>query len=172
MNEITETTDSKYPEEVKELTRKAKLTLLKKQKYLLCRENSLDSYDLKVERETSLKPVGFKERKPTIFVPLFTEGGEFSLSFTFFNEDEVKVLKDVDSPFEVEVKMWKKGHEEEVSKTFTKELTLGSDKLVFFKSVFSASTTYYLKMRIVYQGMNTQWSHEEQNSPVNLEEGQ
>ena len=43
-------------------------------------------------------------------IPSFTEKGELSLSFTFFNEDEVDVLKSVDSLFEVEVKVWEKGH--------------------------------------------------------------
>ena len=67
-------------------------------------------------------------------------------------------LKGVDSPFEVEVEMWEKGHEEGTSRTFTRELSLGSGEPVWFRSTFPASTTYSLKMRIVHQGMSTQWS--------------
>ena len=94
---------------MKELTRKAKVTLLKKQKYSLwnpsewARKHPCDNFDLKVEKEASMKFIDFEERKPTELVPSFTNKGE--LSFTFFNEDDVKALKDVDTPFEVEVKM-------------------------------------------------------------------
>ena len=107
-----------------------------------------------------MKSVGFEERKPTKVVPSFTKKGELSLSFTFFSENEVDVLKDAGSPFEMEVKVWEKGHKERFSKLFTKKLTLGSDEPVCFKSTFAASTTYCLKMRIVYQRMRTQWSDE------------
>ena len=91
-------------------------------------------------------------------IPLFTEKGDLSLSFTFFNEDEVEVLKSVGSPFEMEVKMWEKDHEEGTSKTLAKELILG--KPVFFRSTFTASTTYCLKTRIVHKEVSTQWSDE------------
>ena len=53
---VKEKIDSGNPEEVKELTRKAKLTLLKKQKYSLwnpsewARKHPCDNFDLKVER--------------------------------------------------------------------------------------------------------------------------
>ena len=102
---VEERIDSEDPEKVKKLTRKAQLTLLNNQKYSL-KSDSLDSYDLKVKKEASLKFIDFEERKPTNVVPLFTEKGKLSLSFTFFDEDETKVLKEIDSPFEVEVKMW------------------------------------------------------------------
>ena len=82
--------------------------------------------ELRTERKVvSMEPIDFEERKPRSLIPSFTEKGELSLSFTFFDEDEVEVLKEVDSPFEVEVKMWKKGHGEDTSRTLTKELTLG-----------------------------------------------
>ena len=158
MKEITETIASNNHDEVEELTKKAKLTLLRKQKYSL-KGDSLYNFDLKVEKEASLKFMDFEERKPTDLVPSFTEKGELSLSFTFFDEDEVEVLKDVDSPFEVEVKMWKKGHEEKTSKSLTKEFTLGSDEPIYFTSTFAASITYCLKMRITSQGTNTQRNH-------------
>ena len=149
------------PEEVKELTRKAKLTLLKSQKYSLFKGNSLEKYDLKVEKEASLKSIDFGERKLRSLISSFTEKGELSLSFAFFDEDEAEVLKDVDSHFEVEVKVWAKGHEEDTSRTLTGKLTLGSgDEPICLRSTFTASTTYCLKMRIVHQGMNTQWSDE------------
>ena len=108
----------------------------------------------------SLEFIEFEERKPTFLIPSFTEKGELSLSFTFFSEDEVEALKDVGSPFEVEVNVWEKGHGKGTSRTLTKKLTLGSDEPVCFKDAFTASTTYSLKMRIVHQGMNTQWSDE------------
>ena len=69
-------------------------------------------------------------------------------------------MKGVDSSFEVEVKVWKKGHEEDTSKTLTKKLTLGSDEAVCIRGTFTANTLYCMKMRIVHQGMNTQWSDE------------
>ena len=158
---VKEKIGSENPEEVKELTRKAKLTLLKNQKYSLKEGDSLDSYDLKVGREAALEFIGFEERKLSNLIPSFTEKGELSLSFTFFDEDEVKALKEIDLPFEVEVKVWEKGHEEEgTSKTFTKELTLGSDEPVCFRSIFMTSTTYCLKMKIVHQRTSSQWSDE------------
>ena len=66
-----------------------------KQKYSL-KGDSLYNFDLKVEREASLKFIDFEERKQTDLILSFTEKGELSLSFTFFNKDEVEVLKDVD----------------------------------------------------------------------------
>ena len=116
---VKENIDSEDHDEVKGLARKAKLTLLKNQKYSLIENGSLGSYDLKVEREVSMKFIDFEERKPTNLIPSFTKKGELSVSFTFFSEAEVDVLKDVDSPFEVEVKMWEKGYEEETSKHFS-----------------------------------------------------
>ena len=163
---VKENIDSEDPEEVKELTRKAKLTLLRNQKYSLwnpsewARKHPCDNFDLTVEREWSLKFIDFEERKPTNLVPSFTKNGELSLSFAFFSEDEVDVLKGVDSPFEVEVKMWEKGHEEDTPKTLTKVLTLGSDEPVCIRSTFMASTTYCLEMRIAHQEKSTQWSEE------------
>ena len=168
---IKENIDSEDPEEVKELTRKAKLTLLRNQKYSLwnpsewARKRPCDNFDLNAERGASLKFIDFEERKPTNMVHSFTRKGELSLSFAFFSEDEVEVLKGVDSPFWMEVKMWEKGQEEGTSKTLTNEFTLGSDEPVCFRSPFTASTTYSLKMRIVHQGMNTQWSDEAEFTP-------
>ena len=64
-------------------------------------------------------------------------------------------MKDVDSPFEVEVNTWEKDNEEGTSKTLTKELILGSDEPVCFRSTFTGSTPHFLKMRIVHQGIST-----------------
>ena len=120
-----------------------------------------------------MKFIDFEERKGSNLIPSFTEKGELVLSFTFFSEDEVEGLKDVDSPFEVEAKMWEKGRkEEEASKILTKEFTLGSDEPICLRSIFTASTRYCLKMRIAHKRMRTQWSDDEQSPPVNLEEGQ
>ena len=150
--------DSEDPEEVKKLIRKAQLTLLKIQKYSLDKRGMCDEYDLKVEREASLKFIDFEERKSTDLVPSFTEKGELSLSFAFFSEDEVEVLKGVDSPFEVEVTLWEKDKEDGTSKTFTKKIFLGEP--VCFRSTFTARTAYCLRMKIAHQGMSTQWSDE------------
>ena len=123
--------------------------------------NIASLYELQTERNVvSLELIYFEKRKPTDLVPSFTEKGELSLSFSFFSEDEVEVLKGVDSHFEEEVKIWEKGHEDETSKTFAKDFTLGSDEAICFKSTFTARTTYCLKMRIVLQEMSTQWSDE------------
>ena len=146
---------------MKKLTRKARLTLLKNQRYALEDAGLYENCRLKVIKEASLKFIDFEERKARSLIPSFTEKGELSLSFAFFDEDEVEVLKDVDSPFEVEVKVWEKGYGESTSRTLTKELTLGSgDEPIFFRSTFAVSTTYCLKMRIVHQGISTQWSDE------------
>ena len=118
--------------------------------------------ELKTERKLlSLKVIDFEERKARSLIPSFTKKGELSLSFAFFDEDEAEVLKEFDLHFEVEVIVWEKGHEEDTSKTFTKELTLGSgDEPICFRNTFTASTTYCLKMRIAHQEMSTQWSDE------------
>ena len=70
----------------------------------------------------------------------------------------MRVLKDVDSPFEVETMIWEKDNEETFSRILTKEFSLGRDEPICLRSTFIASTTYCLKMRIVHRGMNTQWS--------------
>ena len=163
---VKENIDSENPDEIKELTRKAKLTLLMSQKYSLAEGESLDNYNFEVEKEVSLKSIDFEERRPMSLIPSFTEKGEFLLSFAFFDEDEVEVLKEVGSHFEAEVKVWEKGHEEDTSRTLTKELTLGSgDEPIFLRSTFAASTTYCLNARIAYQGMKTQWSDEAEFTP-------
>ena len=101
-----------------------------------------------------------KRRSQQTWFPSFTKNGELSLSFTFFSGDEVRVLKDVDSPFEVETMIWEKDNEETFSRILTKEFSLGRDEPICLRSTFIASTTYCLKMRIVHQEMSTQWSDE------------
>ena len=81
---------------------------------------------LRVIKEAVLESIDFGERKPRNLIPSFTKEGELSLSFSFFDEDEAEILKEVDSSFEAEVKVWEKDHEEDTSKTLTKELTLRS----------------------------------------------
>ena len=158
---VKERIGSKDPEEVKELTRKARLTLLKNQRYALKDANLYEDCGLRVVKEAALKSIDFEERKPRSLIPSFTEKGELSLSFAFFDEGEAEVLEEVDSPFEVEAKVWEKGHGEGTSRTLTKELTLGSgDEPICLRSTFTASTTYCLKLRIVHKGMSTQWSDE------------
>ena len=167
---VKENIDSKDPEELKALTRKARLTLLKNQKYSLVKIDSRDNYDLKVIKEASLKPIDFEERKPMNLVPSFTKQGELSVSFGFFDEDEVEVLKEVCFQFKVEVEVWEKGHEEGTSRTFAKELTLGNNGLVCFMGSFTESTAHCLKMRIVHQGLSTQWSDEAEFTTLEFKE--
>ena len=158
---VKEKIDSKDPEEVKELTRKARLALLMNQRYTIEEADLYEDCGLKVIKEASLKSIDFEERKPRSLIPSLTEKGEFSLSFTFFDEDEAEVLKEVDSELEVEVKVWEKGNGEGTLRILTKEHTLGSgDELICLRIIFTASTTYRLKMRIAHQGMSTQWSDE------------
>ena len=64
-------------------------------------------------------------------------------------------MKGVDLPLEMEGKVWEKGNEETFSRTLTKELILGSDEPVCFRSTFTGSTPHFLKMRIVHQGIST-----------------
>ena len=132
-----------------------------------------ENCDLRVVKEASLESINFEERKPRSLIPSFTEKGELSLSFAFFDEDEAEVLKEVDSPckVKVEVKVWEKGREEDTSRTLTKELTLGSgDEPICIRSTFTASTTYCLKMRIVHQGTSSQWSDEAEFTTPEFEE--
>ena len=79
--------------------RKAKAKLLIEQTYDVIMRNSDDEnedeqksrnsslYELKTEKKASFDILG--ERKSTNLIPSFTENGELSLSFTFFNEDEM-----------------------------------------------------------------------------------
>ena len=118
-------------------------------------------YDLKTERKvTSMEYICFDKRKPTELIPLFTEKGEFSLSFTFFSKAEKEVLKGLPLTFEVEVVIWKKDDDKKLGRKLTNKYTLENDVPVCFRSTFSASTTYRMKMRIVHQEMSTQWSDE------------
>ena len=150
--------------------RKAKTELLVEQTYDVVERNPDDEnedeqksrnsslYELKTERNASFVILG--ERKPTNLIPSFTKKGELSLSFTFFNEDEVRVLKEFNLIFKAELKIWEKSHKEETSKTLTKELNLGSDEPICFRSTFTGSTAYCLRMRIVHQTKSAQWSDE------------
>ena len=166
MKVVKEKIGSKDPEEVKALTRKAKLTLLKNQRYTLEDADLYEDCGLRVVKEAALEVIDFEGRKPRSLIPSFTEKGDLSLSFAFFDEDEVEVLKEIDSPSKVEVKVWEKGHGEGTSRTLTGKLTLGScDEPICLRSTFTASTTYCLEMRIVHQGMSTQWSDEAEFTP-------
>ena len=162
-------------EGISRMIQKAKAELLLMQSYeLVCHDFGDDSgdeedqkmnFDLssmcKLKTERKVVHDIFEERKPTNLIPSFTEKWELSLSFAFFNEDEVEVLKELKPRFEVEMKVWEKGHEEEsTSRTLTKEFTLGHDEPICFRSTFAGSTTYCLNARIAHQGTRTQWSDE------------
>ena len=155
---VKENIDSKNPEKVKNLARVAKTTLSKSQSYSLNRSDSYDKCNLSVKKGVSLKFAKFEERKPENLVLTFTKKGELSLSFTFFNEDEVEFLKELKLHFEVEVNFWEKDHDESTSKLLTEKFTLGEP--IRLRSSFAASTSYGLKIRIVHQETSTQWSHE------------
>ena len=77
-----------------------------------------------------MKFIDFEERKPTNLIPLYTEKGELSLSFTSFNGDEVDVLKGIVSPFEVEAKVWEKGNEEEGASKALKKNSLSVNPFI------------------------------------------
>ena len=113
--------------------------------------------------------IDFEERKPGSLVP-FTEKGELVISFTFFSEDEVRVLKEFNLIFKAELKIWEKDHEEETSKTLTKEFIPETDEPICFRSTFSGSTAYCLRMRIVHQGASTQWSNEAEFSTLEFKD--
>ena len=86
-------------EGVSKKIQKAKTELLVEQTYDVIMRNSDDEnedeqksrnsslYELKTERKASFDIMG--ERKSTNLIPSFTKNGELSLSFTFFNEDEM-----------------------------------------------------------------------------------
>ena len=157
---VRENVDCRNPAKVKELVRKAQLTLLVNQKYSLCEEDSLGNYDLRVKREASLEFIDFEEKKPMDFTASATKKEEITLSFSFFDGDEAEVLKEVDIPSAIEVEIWEKEKENGTSNTLTKEFALKSQSTVLVGGSFVTSTTYCLKMRIVHQGMKTQWSDE------------
>ena len=68
-------------------------------------------------------------------------------------------------PFEVEAKTWEKVCEEGASRTLTEKYTPGSDEAVYFRTTFTASTAYCLKVRVVSKGVSTQWSDEVEFTP-------
>ena len=171
VKEIKEIIDSENSEEVKELAWKAKLTLLKKQKYSLIEEgDSLDNCDLNVDNEVSLTVIGFEERKPGNLAISFTKKGELSLSFAFFNENDAELLKGVEFPLRVEAKLWEDGHEEDTSKMLANEYYYGMDGPIYLRNSFISSTTYHLKIKIVHLGSSTQWSDETEFSTPDFSE--
>lgn len=158
------------PDEIKAIETKVKLALLTTQKYAICDfgesddpddlENldCLDYYDLSATKEASLKWIDFEERKPTNIAPSFTEKGEFSLSFAFFSDDEINVLRAATNlSLELVIKIWDKGKGEDDAKTLTKSIACGSAQLCFSSS-FSGGTTYCMKMRIENSDICSQWS--------------
>ena len=159
-NQINERINSKDPDEIKRLVRKAKLTLLINQRYEPIEVDSLDKFPIKVCREASLEFIDFEERKPKNLIPSFTKKGEFSLSSEFFDKDEIDLLEEFGLGMRVEAKVWEKSRGEDSSKTLTKEYTLRSNELVCLKDGFIASTTYCLKTRIHHKNLSTQWSDE------------
>ena len=165
VKELKENLDGGSPEEVEELVRKAKSALFRSQRYSLEKGDSFDRFDLRVIREASLKYVDFEERKPANLVPSFTENGKLSLSFAFFDADEVEFLKGLKLGAKAKVKVWEKGNEKATSKMFTCKYTLGSDEPVCIGGTFTAGTTYCLKTRTVHQGMSTPWSDEAEFTP-------
>ena len=95
VKEVKEKLESEDPEEVEELAKRAKQALLVSQRYSILggKGGSLGGYDLKVEKEASLKFVGFEEIKPSNLTASFTENGELSLSLTLFSGEEASILK-------------------------------------------------------------------------------
>ena len=161
VKEVKENIGSKDPEKAKELIKKVKFGNVLYKRYSLNKMDSLDKYDLGVGKEASLKFFEFEGRKPLILASSFTWNWDLSFSFMFFDEVEIKVLKEVNLLFQVEAKVFVKGHDERSSRTLTKELTIGNmNNTIILDDPFLASTTHTLKMRITYDRLSTQWSDE------------
>ena len=158
------------PEEVKELIKKAKITLLGSRKYSLKKEDLWDVINVEVKMEPELNFVHFEERKPLNFIVSFKKEWAVSLSFTFFSEVDANVLAEFGLAFEAEVKIWEKSHEEDTSRTLTKKFTPEGSEHICLNNLFNANTTYRLRMKIVYQGMSTQWSDEAEFTTPEFEE--
>ena len=176
VKEISECIGTASPDEFKGLALKAKAALVENQRYALdelsewATERLSDNYNLVVAKEMSLKYFNFGERKPMEFAVSLTKKGELSLSFAFFDEDEVGVLKDVDLSLYVKVKVWGKDRGEDTSRTFTRELTLGNDKPICFIGTFTENSTYCLKMKIECCDLCSQWSDEAEFTASGFEE--
>ena len=149
------------PAKAKELSIKAIRTLVENQKYEFTKQSraySLVDYTITPVFKPSLKFIEFEERKPENFTLSFTKEGMVLLSFTFFDDDEVEFLSPFNLSLSAVVEMWEKGNKEGTSKTLAKRLPLGSDEPICFSGIFSASTTYSLRMKIAHQDLSTQWS--------------
>ena len=161
LKEVREKIGSESPSEVKEVMIKAKTTLITKSKYSL--ENSADGlslggYDLVVTEEVSLGWLCFEERKPTNFVPSFSNGDEVSLSFAFFDEEETMFLKPFNLPFKVEVMAWEKDNES-ATETHTREYSVSITKPPCFRSnLIVPDSTRCLKVRLECCGARSGWS--------------
>ena len=164
VEEIQNNINSEDPDEVEALIRKAQLALLKNQRYTLSREGPQGNCALVVTEEASLESIDFEERKPIITTPSLTERREISLSFAFFSEDEVEVLRDArpHHALNVGVELWEKDSEC-APKAYTVELAvLDCDGTVRFRGAIIPGTKYCLRVRILHQGMSTQWSNEDE----------
>lgn len=134
--------DNKSLNEVKELITKGKLTLVIGQRYSVASPQkgcSLGDYGLVVTKDIHMEFINLEERKPEKFSAVLSERSGISLSFLFFNEDEINFLKPYSLLLKIVMRMQLKNgneKEEEEVKTFIKEYILGSDKSVWFNEAF------------------------------------
>lgn len=77
-----------------------------------------------------MEAIGFENRNPSSVKVVFTDKGELSLSFTFFGDDEIKVLKVLSLLFKTTVKAWRENRsgKGDAAKTITKECTLKEEE--------------------------------------------
>ena len=162
--------ENENPTDAKKLAKIAKTALINNQIYSLNEGDSCDKCKISVKKEISIKFVNFEKRKPTGFAARFTNKGELSISFSFFSEDEGDILKELNIPFRVVMNMWEKDRGEADIRSFTRNYVPGKDESIYFRSTFTASATYRLKMRIVHQEMRTQWSDEAEFTTPEFEE--
>ena len=151
-----------------ELTMKGKEGLITVQKYRLLESSPkgslCDRYDLIVEKEVSLKCIGFEERMPIITSISLLKNGGMYVFFTLFdelNDDTKKLLKPLILTFDVVVKIWEKRTTEDsaTTETLTIAWIFGNRKPLLVTGTVSSGRTHFLKMRVEHKEECTQWSN-------------
>ena len=153
---------SESPANMKELATKARAALFVSQKYAFRKPGkggSLTDYKLVVTKGTSLRHIGFEEKKPMNVVASPTDGCEVMLSFVLFSADEVEILRQSGLSFSAVVSVWEKGRGEVgAARTFRTKYAPWSSDPIRFDAVLAGDTTYYLKVKVESSGMCTKWS--------------
>ena len=142
------------PKELEELAAKARATLAGKQGYAYTREAKVvkgrqrDIHDLVVTREVDLHFIGFAERKAPAITSVAVESGKVSLSFAFFNSDELEVVKPFGLDVDVVATVWEKGRKDDTSRTVSAPYTFGKDDRVSFGSDLAPDTVHCMTMKM------------------------